>query len=155
MSLNDLTIQIYDTIKDDATFQTLTGATATDPRLYYAFPWEQHGISRGKPSYVTYYVGAAGGVPVDGVDTAQIPDQTIIFDIWSKSPDQARLVDERLMNILHSKKFETSDYLAVYLKLDGRNEMGEENIAGAGTHINLRYTLGPVVKVGGGFYSYT
>jgi len=155
MSLNDITAQVYARIKDDSAFKSLTGATATDPRIYYAFPWEQKKISRQQPSYVTYCIGAAGSVPTDGVDTAQIPDQTVIFDIWSRSPDQARLVDERLMNLLHSKKFETSDYLAVYMKLDGRNEMGEESIAGAGTHINLRYTLGPLIKVGGGFYSYT
>ena len=153
--MNAITELIYQTVIDDATFKTVTGADASDPRCYYAYPWEQRAISRSKPSYVTYYVGASGGMAGDEVAVAQLPDQTYVFDIWSRSPGQARLVEERIMELLHSKKFETADYLGVYLKLDARNEMGEADIKGAETHVNMRFTLGPFFRKAGGFYSYT
>jgi hypothetical protein len=151
--MNELSILIYTTVKDDATFKTLTGADSSDPRVYYAFPWEQRAISRGKPAYITWYVGPSGGVPEDGVAVVQIPDQTFIFDIWSRSPDQARAVEERLMQVLHSQFFTTTNYRTAYLTLDGRNEMAEEEISGTGTHINLRFNLGPIVRRTGKFWS--
>ena len=151
--MNELSQLIYNRVKDDASFILLTGATATDPRIYYAFPWAQRAISRAKPSYVTWYVGASGGVPDDGVVVVQIPEQTYTFDIWSRSPDQARLVEERLMLLLHSQSFESGAYKSAYMQIQTRNEMGEEDIKGAQTHVNMTFSLGPIVRKSGKFYS--
>jgi len=152
--MNTLTQDVYDKIKDDATFKTLTGATASDARIYYAFPWEQKLLSSTKKAYVTYYTMMAG-IPPDAVHVVQEPDKTFILDVFSNDINQGILVQERLVNLLHSQTFDSTDYLGAIMKFDGANEMFEEDIKGSVIHINMRFTLGPIVRKSGKFYSYT
>jgi len=158
--MNTLTKDVYDKIKDDATFKTLTGATASDPRLYYAYPWEPKLLSSTQKAYVTYYT-ISGAIPPDAVHVVQEPDKTFVLDVFSNDVNQGILIQERLVNLLHSQKFDSTNYLGIVMKFDGANEILEENITdsqknvrGSVTRINMRFTLGPIVRKSGKFYSY-
>jgi len=151
--MNTLIKDVYDTIKNDATFKTLTGATASDPRLYYAYPWEQKLLSSTQKAYVTYYT-MMSTIPPDAVHVVQEPDRMFILDVWSNDVNQAVLVEERLVNLLHSKSFNSTDYLAVVMRFEGSNDATEGDIKGVTAHINMRFTLGPIVRKSGKFYSY-
>lgn len=135
--MKDIKTTIYSTITDDATFKTLTGATATDKRLYQQFPPDQ--IDESNP-WVTYRTTTSSPV----LDTGEItdPDLVFVFDIWGIDADAIEDVFDRIQVLLDRQRFNTTDHDVLYTRLDAFNDLAEVQPDLATIyHRNVRYLM--------------
>ncbi len=142
-------------VKDDSTFQALTGASGSDSRMYYGWPNDKIVLRRSQPAYVTFFEMAGGGTPPDAVHVVQRPDKWYQFDVWSRTPHQAKYVEGRLEDILYpGYTFTTATYKVGWLLWDGRNEMLDDpNPESMLWRISKRFQLGGIVTRAGRYYS--
>lgn len=116
--MKDIKTFIYSTITDDATFQTLTGASGTDKRLYQHFPPKQ--IDQDDP-WVTYFTVTSS--PPSDTGDIQDPNIIFIFDIWGQDADAVEDVFDRMQTLLDRKRFDATEHLVLFSRLDGFNDL--------------------------------
>jgi hypothetical protein len=88
MSPDDLRESALSRISGDTTFKTLTGATSSDPRLYYRYS-DTVGLSTGQKTYAVYAL-INRRESRDG-----ILDPVLQFVIWSREEFYETLSDTR------------------------------------------------------------
>ena len=134
----EIKTEIYTLITDDAIFQTLTGATADDKRLYVQFPPDE--IDETNP-WVTYFT-VTGGKDADEIGSQQDPDITFIFDIWGLDHDAIEDVFDRLKTLMDQQGFSTASFRVVFTRLETVNDLAEirENLSTI-YHKNIRFRM--------------
>lgn len=120
--MNEIKESIYSTITSDATFISLTGATATDKRLYYQYPIDQ--IDESNP-WITYYFNGAGR-PGSEVGDIQIPDRSMIIDIYSTDALLISDIFGRLIELFDKTEIETANYRIMRVRYESDNDLVEE-----------------------------
>lgn len=141
--MKDIKTTIYSTITDDATFKTLTGATASDKRLYQHFP--QDDIAKVNP-WVTYFTVTSSPI----LDTGDItdPDLIFVFDIWGVDMDTVEDVFDRIQVLLDRQRFITTDHEVLFTRLDSFNDLVEVQPDLATIyHKNVRYLMVGVFQI--------
>ncbi len=142
--MKDIKKLIYGIITNDATFISLTGATATDKRLFYQFPPQE--IDETNP-WCTYFF-ITGGIQGDEIGDIQVPDITLIIDIWGKNSDNVDLVFDQLIVLINRRYGEISDnHRIVLMKFDGFNDIVEDEPDMESVyHKNTRWRLGWILE---------
>ena len=101
---------IYQLIQEDATFQSLTGATGSDPRIYYARTPQKIDITSTKAGYVVYY--RTGTVHSEAkVDIAGRDDQIFVFEIYAKTEPLVEDIGYRIWQLFDEKSFTSTTYI--------------------------------------------
>jgi len=121
VSFYEIREHVYGLIADDATFKTLTGATASDKRIYYQFPPERIEISDSKPAYIVYSTEFFEAIEAMEHVTGQRPPITFSFVIWAKDPQKLDQIFLRLFDIpIEVKAFNTATYrITAFRYLEG------------------------------------
>lgn len=142
--MKDIKKLIYGIITNDATFKTLTGATATDKRLYYQFPPEQ--IDEDTP-WCTYFF-ITGGIVGDEIGDIQDPDIILTIDIWGLDSDDVEDVFDQVKVLIDRRYGELSDnHRIVLMRFDGSNDIVETQPEMESVyHKNTRWNLGWVLE---------
>jgi hypothetical protein len=124
---------VYTTIVADATFRTLTGWTATDPRLYWYFQGDAE-LSGSKRAYITYTL-------LNTPEPQAVSQPIYSFRIWAREEDldQMLLVRDRLKALFHQKLLSVSSQ-PVYGKcvMEGDAFQPEQRFAG----LNIQFRFG-------------
>jgi hypothetical protein len=95
---------IYTLIKDDATIKTYTGATATDPRVYYAWLPIQIEVNTAMKSYISYYLSSSN------ITTWDKEESVLTFNIFSINPEENEKINRRIDQILHNQTMSEPDF---------------------------------------------
>lgn len=141
--MKDIKIAIYSLITGDATFRALTGASATDNRLYRKSPPEQ--IDKTSP-WVTYFTSAGGLFGPEQIGDVQVPDIIFTLDIWGPDSDPADDVFDRLMELLNRQEVTSVAHKVFYIGLDGFNDLEEIEEDEIIFHKNVRFRLKDIVE---------
>lgn len=142
--MKDIKKLIYGIITNDATFKTLTGATATDKRLYYQFPPEE--INENDP-WCTYFFTTSGIVGAE-IGDIQDPDIILTINIWGLDADTVEDVFTQLKVLLDRRYGELSDnHRIVLMRFDGSNDIVEDQPDMESVyHKNTRWNLGWILE---------
>lgn len=142
--MKDIKKLIYGIVTGDATFISLTGATANDKRLYYQFPPEE--ISESNP-WCTYFFTTSGIVGAE-IGDVQVPDIILTVDIWGKDSDEVDQVFDQLIILINRRYGENSDnHRIVLMKFDGFNDIVEDEPEMESVyHKNTRWNLGWILE---------
>lgn len=107
--MKEIRVLVFETIKDDSTFKTLTGATASDPRIFWQFTPQRVNVTSSRHTYAVYY--RSGTISTtDKVDVAGREDQVYTVEIYSKTPEGCDDVADRLVDIFRDRQFTTNTY---------------------------------------------
>lgn len=107
--MKEIRVLVYETIRDDATFKALTGAIASDPRIFWQFTPQKVQVTDSRHTYIVYF--RAGTVTtVDKVDVAGREDQVYTIEIYSKTPQGCDDVADRLVDMFRDRQFATNTY---------------------------------------------
>jgi hypothetical protein len=127
--MKEIRVLVFETIKDDSTFQNLTGATASDPRIFWQFTPQKVQVTDSRHTYAVYF--RSGTISTtDKVDVAGREDQVYTIEIYSKTPDGCDVVADRLVDMFRDRQYTTNTYsvLRTYASVlgspiydDGRN----------------------------------
>ncbi len=123
---------LYVTIEADATFRTLTGRTATDPRIYYGWMPEVATLSDTKPAYSTYFEIVTGPVPEPQVMDVQHGDEIYQIDVWAQSMETMEDVSNRIYAVLHDQRSVDaySTYKIQRVHMESKSDIMEEDEGG-------------------------
>lgn len=100
---------VYQIIRDDATFKILTGATASDPRIFWQFTPQKVNVTDSRHTYVVYF--RSGTISTtDKVNEAGREDQVYTIEIYSKTSDGCDDVADRLVDMFRDKQYTTATY---------------------------------------------
>lgn len=143
--MKDIKELIYGIITNDATFISLTGATATDKRYYYQFPPEI--IDESNP-WCTYFF-ITGGIVGAEIGDIQLPDIILTIDIWGLNADNVEDVFSRLEALINRRYGETStNHRIVYMRFVASNDIVEEQPEQESVyHKNTRWNLGWILEI--------
>ncbi len=135
--MKDIKTTISNLIVNDATFKTLTGAGASDARLYQHFPPKK--LDETNP-WVTYFTVTSSPI----LDTGEItdPDLVFVFDIWGVDMDAVEDVFDRIKALLDRQRFNTTDHDVLFTRLDSFTDLAETQPDLATIyHKNVRYLM--------------
>lgn len=119
---------LYQLIKGDGTFQSLTGATGNDARIYYFHPPEDIELSNSKPAYVTYFEESGAGIEDDRVYLAGEGDLIYRFDVWANNFDNMLAVWKAMRDIFNYLYYQyTGERLIKQIKLLSEAELFEQD----------------------------
>jgi hypothetical protein len=108
--MKELNTLVYETIRDNSTFQSYTGATSPDPRIYYARTPVKHTVNSSKYSYAVFYLSGTTD-PGNRVWNAGRNDHTYIVEVYSKKPDVLSTLLETLEALFRDANFETTSFI--------------------------------------------
>jgi hypothetical protein len=112
--MRDLNKLIYNTIKGDATYVGLTGATASDPRIYKLRTPAKITVSTSYPAYSVY--GVMGSAkPAVWVLGAQKNNYAYRLEVFSIEDTRLAEVCECLETLFQDKHYETTNYIVGYV----------------------------------------
>jgi hypothetical protein len=111
--MRDLNRLIYNTIRLDPQYITLTGATTQDPRIYKLYTPAHIEVSEEKPAYSVYGIMGSSKPPV-WVLTAQRNNYAYRLEVFSVIDTLLTEVCERLEEIFRDKHFQTTTYVVGY-----------------------------------------
>lgn len=119
---------LYQLIKGDGTFQSLTGADVSDPRIYYFHPPEDIELSTSKSAYVTYFEESGAGIEDDRVYLAGEGDLVFRFDVWANNFDNMLAVWKAMRDIFNYLYYQyTGERLIKQIKLLNEAELFEQD----------------------------
>lgn len=111
--MSEIRALVFTVIRTDATFQALTGATASDPRIYWQFTPQKIQISASKPAYAIYYrtgtIRNTDRVLIGGRD-----DQIFAMEIYAKTPALCDDIGDCMEELWRDKQYSTETYVALY-----------------------------------------
>jgi hypothetical protein len=126
---------MYSAIVADATFRTLSGWTATDPRLYWYFQGDAE-LSGTKRVYITYTL-------LNVSEPEGVSQPIYSFRIWAREEDleQMLLVRNRLRALFHQQLLAVSGQ-PVFGKviMEGDAFQPEQRFAGLNVQIRFGYS---------------
>ena len=93
----DIKKVIYPKLRDDSTLQGLTGYTASDPRIYFAWIPKSVIIDSSKPAYIVYYQSSGNKTSWDR------EEELYSFTLYSRSPDLNESIFNRMDALLHNQ----------------------------------------------------
>lgn len=102
---------IYNAIRSDTDYKSITGATSKDPRIYKERIPVKITIDSNKPSYAVYHFTGAGKPP-DFIHGAQRNDLTYTLECYAL--DDVTLIVSALESIFRDKEFETASFRVGY-----------------------------------------
>jgi hypothetical protein len=109
--VRELNKLIFDTIKNNPTFQSLTGATPQDPRVYKTREPVKHEISDAKPAFAVYYMMGSTNVLSDLIHGAQKNDYSYTIELYGKSDTTLSTLGYIIENSMNYKSFSTQTYI--------------------------------------------
>jgi hypothetical protein len=143
--MKDIKTKVYSMITDDTTFKTLTGASATDKRLYQQYPPDQ--VDKTNP-WVTYFTIAGALFGPDQIGDIQVPDIIFTFDIWGDDVDDVDDVFDQLMVLLNRQVYtDSTAHTIFYIGLDGFNDLVEVEPDEILYHKNVRFRFKDIVEI--------
>lgn len=112
IELNEL---LFDTIRNDVFYKSLTGATTADPRIYKSKTPVKITISSDKPAYSVYRrmgtIKLSGGMKIN---IGQLNDSSYSLEIFSQKDTLAEEIAERVETIFYEANFFTSNLRVGY-----------------------------------------
>lgn len=124
--MDEIKQYVYNLLKNDATMQSYTGYTASDPRIYEWFPAIDPTLSSTLPGYIVYRA-VSYGRPAIYVDRAQEGDIFLHFDILTYNSDTKGLISRRILYLCdHYGAFSTTNFRVLNLEIVENFEMGVE-----------------------------
>lgn len=107
--MGELNALLYGAVKNDATYQTLTGGTAADPRIYKQRTPVELPVSDTKPAYSVYYESGTidPGLRVDDVGRN---DAVYMLECYATTDVLLSQVTSRLERLFDYQRFETTSY---------------------------------------------
>ena len=118
--ISEIRALVFTVIRTNATYQTLTGATASDPRIFWQFTPQKVEINNSKPAYAVYYrsgtIRSGDRVTVGGRD-----DQIFTIEIYAKTPALCDDIADCLEELWRDQQYTTDTYsiLQTYVTLGG------------------------------------
>jgi hypothetical protein len=106
---------IYATIRTDSTYQSLTGATAQDPRIYLSKPPVYLAITDDKKGFSVYY--QMGSTHIGGTEIIHGTSKnnyTYGLEIFGKDNVTVSSIGARVEKLFENKPFQTSSYVVGY-----------------------------------------
>lgn len=107
--MKELNALVFTQIRDNSTFQSYTGATATDPRIYYARTPVKHTVSDTKDSYAVFYLSGTTD-PGNRIWNAGRNDHTYIVEVYSKKVDTLSTILQTLEALFRDQQLETTSF---------------------------------------------
>lgn len=104
---------IYNRIKSDDTFKSLTGATTRDPRIYKQRTPVKLPVTDAKKSYVIYRL-MGSTKPGDWVHGSQRNNLTYGLEIYSKVATNLDEVCDRIQVLFEDQSLTTTSYLVKF-----------------------------------------
>ena len=109
--MRELNKLIYDTVRSIPVFQSLTGATAQDPRIYKTREPVKHEISDAKPAFAVYYMMGSTGLFSDIIHGAQRNDYTYTIELYGKSDTTLSTLGYAIEKTMNLERFFTETYI--------------------------------------------
>lgn len=109
--MRELNKLIYDTVRNNATFKSLTGATSQDPRIYKTREPVKHEISDTKPAFAVYYMMGSTSTLTDLIHGAQKNDYSYTIELYGKSDTTLSTLGYTIENLMNLKSFVTETYI--------------------------------------------
>lgn len=111
--MRELNQLLFETVKDDSTYQTKTGATSTDPRFYKDHPPVKNPITNTKTAYGVYrHQGAIKpGIYVDGLERNE---HVYTLEIFAKKSTIRDEICDFIELLFDDKQFQTTNYDVKY-----------------------------------------
>jgi hypothetical protein len=105
-TVDNLNVLIYQLIKTDPVFQGLTGADASDPRIYLEYPPEKIACDVVKPGWATYGLTGGAGITDDRVFLSTMPDRVYAIDVWARTKDDCDRIYKQIEHLLIYRYFD-------------------------------------------------
>lgn len=123
--MKEIRILLFTSVRDDAQFKTLTGATASDPRIFFEFTPQKVIVNDNKPAYAVYY--RTGTIQARSIDIAGRDEQVYAIEIWAKKPDICDDIADRLVEKFRDQQYLTTSYkvLRTYGLVAGSPQLNE------------------------------
>ena len=141
---------VFDTLEADPAIQGFTGYTASDKRIYLAWPPEDVELTSSLPAYMTYKLAISPLDQVEYVEDAQEDDILIELNVWANDPDIRDQLAERIGILFKDHSFYTTSFRVVYTKLEAKEDM-EELHESTGQIISWRkfmqFLMGPIYRL--------
>jgi hypothetical protein len=113
VAINEIRFLVFTVMRTDITYQGLTGATASDPRVFWQYTPLKIEISDLKPGYSVYYrsgtIRSNDRVLIGGRD-----DQVFTVEIYGKTPALCDDIGDCLEELWRDKQYETETYVALH-----------------------------------------
>lgn len=131
---HDVLVLLTTTITGDATYRSLTGYSASDPRWYF-FHQGDAVIDAARPVYATYMLTSA---PESG---GGVRPPVVSVILWGKRRDQVLAVRNRLFALLDRKTLTTATNRRVRTRIVGESDtfQQEANYVGRQMQVRLAY----------------
>jgi len=110
--MKELRVLTFTLLKDDVTYQTLTGGNATDPRVYYQYTPAKVVVSDTTPAYSVYYrSGTVRNLP--RVDVAGRDDQVFTVEIYAQTADRCEDIADGLEALFRDSQYTTDSFVVL------------------------------------------
>jgi len=124
--MDEIKEHIVGILKNDATLQSYTGYTASDPRIYEWYPAFTPTLNTTYPGYIVYRT-ASWGRPSEYVDRAQKGDIFMHFDVMAYDSDHKGYISRRIDDLLDLYgSFSTTNYRVLQLQIEEDFELPME-----------------------------
>jgi hypothetical protein len=107
--LKELNSLVFTQIRDNGTFQSLTGSTSSDPRIYYARTPVKHAVNSTQDSYAVFYLSGTTD-PGNRIWNAGRNDHTYVVEVYSKKADTLSTLLQTLETLFRDQQLETTSY---------------------------------------------
>ena len=107
-------------IKDDATFKTYTGATASDPRFYQAFTEGEPVVTAAKPGFAVYRFNEGAATQANAGQDGDIP---VFVDVFARTDYDAQRIKDRLIALLHEQRITTATKRTLRIVYNGATSL--------------------------------
>ena len=112
--MSELNKLLYQTIKNDPEFKTLTGGAVQDPRIYKRKTPVKLEISDIKRSFVVYYIAGTTKVGSPKIEIAQRNNKTYGLEVYGKKDTDVEQIAERIERLFYEEQFLTDSYRIGY-----------------------------------------
>lgn len=111
--MRELNALIYNTIREDGHWKDLTGATATDPRIYKGRTPVKLTIDDSKQAYGVYYQ-MGSSKPYIMISPIQKNNYSFVIEVYGVSAEIVSEICYRLEKLFAEKRFTTMSFIVNY-----------------------------------------
>jgi len=108
--MNELNQLLYDTVKNDSTFQSLAGASPQDPRFFKRKAPVRLEMSEAKPSFAVYYIMGTSDPGTNKIAFGQRNNRTYGIEVYGQTDTDVDELAELIEELFRDQQFSTTSF---------------------------------------------